>query len=171
MAFHIETDRLAFRELSVADLDFVAAMLSDPEVMRFYPKCYSRQEAEAWICRQADRYSRHGHGLWLTVNKMTGEPIGQVGLVLQRVNGVNEWEVGYLIHRPFWRQGFAAEAAIAVRDYAFNVLNKPRIISLIRPENIPSQGVAKKLGMCPEGRTFYGAFEHIIFSVSKAKPA
>ncbi len=53
--------------------------------------------------------------------------------------GARSAEIGYLIHRPFWRQGIAFEAARAVRDFAFERLALPRIISLIRPENVPSQ--------------------------------
>src|SRR5258708_3893116 len=163
----LQTPRLVFREMSLADLDFVAAMLADPEVMRFYPKCYSRDEAEAWIQRNLDRYARDGHGRWLVLDRATGEPRGQVGLVMQEVEGTLEPEVGYLIHRPFWRQGLAAEAARATRDYAFGVLGKRRVISLIRPENVPSQGVARKIGMRPEPRTVqHGGFEHLVFSVS-----
>ena len=37
----LETSRLILREMSPDDLDFVAAMLADAEVMRYYPKCYS----------------------------------------------------------------------------------------------------------------------------------
>lgn len=161
----LETARLVLREMSMADLDFVAAMLADPEVMRFYPRCYSRQEAEAWVKRQLDRYSRDGHGLWLVLDRALDLPVGQVGLVLQSVDGQEEPEVGYLIHRPFWRQGFATEAATATRDYAFNALGKSRVISLIRPENRPSQGVARKVGMQPEKRIVRAELEHIVFSV------
>ena len=85
-----------------------------------------------------DRYARHGHGLWLVSEKAMGQPVGQVGVVVQNVRGVDEREVGYLIHRPFWRRGFATEAALACRDYALNVLGSDRVISLIRPENVPS---------------------------------
>ena len=164
----LETPRLILREMSLADLDFVAAMLADPEVMRYYPKCYSRQEAEIWIGRQMNRYARHSHGLWLVLDKAGGQPIGQVGLLIQQVRGVEEKEVGYLIHRPFWRRGFATEAARACRDYAFDVLGRQRVIALIRPENIPSQEVARKLGFQPEpGRIQHSGFEHMVFSVSK----
>ena len=99
--------------MSLGDLDFVAAMLSHPEVMRFYLKLYSRQEATSWIERQLDRYERHGHGLWLAEDRATGEPRGQVGLMIQEVDGIEEPEIGYLIHYPFWRQGLATEAALA----------------------------------------------------------
>jgi len=91
----LDTPRLILREMSPDDLDFVATMLADPEVMQFYPKCYSREEAATWIERQMRRYARHGHGLWLALDKMTGQPVGQVGLLIQNVHGVEEKEVAY----------------------------------------------------------------------------
>jgi ribosomal-protein-alanine N-acetyltransferase len=165
------TKRLALREMTLADLDFVAAMLADPEVMRFYPRCYSREEAEAWVRRQVERYARYGHGLWLVVDHRSGEAVGQVGLTIQDVDGVQEPEVGYLIHRPFWRRGLATEAAVATRDYAFNCLDKARVISLIRPENVPSQGVAVKMGMAVEKPTLHAGLVHLVFAVSRPKSA
>ena len=60
---------------------------------------------------------------------------------------MSEKEVAYLIHRPFWRRGYATEAGRAARDYAFEVLGRQRVIALIRPENLPSIGVARKLGL------------------------
>jgi [ribosomal protein S5]-alanine N-acetyltransferase len=160
--------RLAFRELSLDDLDFVAAMLSHPEVMRYYPKLYSHEEVREWIARQLGRYARDGHGLWLVEDRATGEPRGQVGLAMQSVDGAEEPEIGYLIHRPFWRQGLAAEAALATRSWAFDALGLDRVISLIRPENLPSQGVARKLGMTPEKHVQFHGFEHIVFAVRRS---
>jgi len=162
-----ESPRLCFRELSAADLDFVAAMLADPEVMRYYPKRYTREEAAAWIQRQRDRYQRDGHGLWLVFDRNSGEPRGQIGLVMQDVDGRREAEVGYLVHRPFWRQGLATEAARATRDWAFAALGWPRVISLIRPENQPSRGVAEKLGMAVEKRALHAGIEHLVYAVAR----
>ena len=164
----LETPRLILREMSPDDLDFVATMLAHPEVMRYYPKCYSREEAEVWIERQMRRYARHGHGLWLAIEKGTGEPVGQVGLLIQQVHGVEEKEVAYLVHRPFWRRGFATEAGRAARDYAFEVLGRQRVIALTRPENVPSIGVARKLGLQEQpGRIQHSGFEHIVFSIAR----
>jgi len=157
--------RLAFRELTAGDLDFVAALLGHPEVMRHYPKVHTRAEALAWIERQRARYARDGHGLWLVSDRDTGEPRGQVGLVMQEIDGAAEPEIGYLIHRPFWRQGLATEAALATRAWAFETRGLPRVISLIRPENLPSQGVAAKLGMTPGKRALFHGLEHIVFAV------
>jgi [ribosomal protein S5]-alanine N-acetyltransferase len=165
----LDTPRFNLREMSLADLDFVAAMLADPEVMRYYPKCYSREEAQTWIERQLKRYERHGHGLWLVSEKATGQPVGQVGILLQNIQGVEEKEVAYLIHRPYWRRGFAKEAALACRDYAFEAFERQKVYALIRPENVPSQGVAVKLGMTPEPYTIqHSSLEHQVFCISRA---
>jgi RimJ/RimL family protein N-acetyltransferase len=153
--------------MSLADLDFLAEMLADPEVTRFYPNQYTRDEARAWIERQVERYARDGHGLWLVTLRESGEPVGQAGLVMQELDWGHEPEIGYMIHRPFWRRGYATEAALAVREYAFQTRGLSRVISLIRPENLPSQGVARKLGMSAERETMFKGFRHIVFSVSR----
>ena len=150
----------------IEDLDFIAGMLADPEVMRFYPHCYSRQEAEHWVQGVLDGYDRCGHSFFLVTDRQTREPRGQVGLLSPHVDGVEEFEIGYMIHQPFWRQGIATEATIATRDYALAELGKQRLISLIRPINIPSQGVAEKVGMTVEKTTFYKEIEHLVFSLS-----
>lgn len=170
MTFILETQRLALREMSLSDLDFVAEMLGHPDVMRFYPKQLSRQESQEWLERQIKRYADHGHGLWLVLDRATGEPIGQVGLAMQPVDSVLEPEIGYLLHHPYWHQGFATEAAAAVRDYAFATLGKPYVICLIRPINLPSQQVALRIGMRPSRNTTFKNYEHIVFRVDRPVP-
>jgi len=164
----IQTARLMLREMTWDDLDFVATMLADPRVMRHYPKCYSRDEAKAWVQKQLDRYRDDGHGLWLVVSRETGALVGQVGLLRQQVDGVDEPEIGYLIYAPYWQRGYATESTAAVRDFAFTVLGKERVISLIRPVNIPSQRVALRIGLKPEKLTKFRDYEHLVFSVSRA---
>ncbi|MET0553487.1 MAG: GNAT family N-acetyltransferase [Vicinamibacteria bacterium] len=166
----LETARLRLRELAPTDLDFVAEMLAHPEVMRFYPKRYARDEAAEWLDRQRARYRRDGHGLWLVEDRAGLTPIGQIGLVLQTVGGEALPEIGYLVHRPYWRRGYASEAARGVRDHAFAAFRYPRVISLVRPENAPSQGVARTLGMRPTTQTMHGGFVHDVWSVARSAP-
>ena len=160
----LATERLTLREMALDDLDFVAAMLDHPDVMRFYPKRYTRDESRAWIERQVQRYAEHGHGLWLVAERDSQTPVGQVGLMMQEVEGTWEPEIGYLVHRPYWRRGYASEAAAAVREHAFNTLGRPKVISLIRPENLPSQGVARSLGMAAQREVDFKGFRHIVFA-------
>lgn len=163
----LETERLQLRELTPGDLAFVAEMIGDAETMRFYPHRFTPLEARRWLQRQFDRYARDGHGLWLVVEKETGLRVGQVGLAIQDVDKVKEPEIGWLIHRRNWRRGFAAEAGSGVRDFAFGSLGLQRVISLIRPVNEPSQGVAKKVGMVVERETDFHGYRHLVFAVRR----
>jgi RimJ/RimL family protein N-acetyltransferase len=163
----LETPRLLLRELGLRDLDFVAELLAHPEVMHFWPKTYTRDEAEAWIRKHQERYDRDGYGYWLAVDKRSGQPIGQAGLLRQEVDGVTETGIGYIIHRPFWRQGYATEAAAACRDHGFKKLGKERLVVLVRPENVVSMKVASKIGFARERETNYAGFVHAVFTLSR----
>lgn len=167
MSVVIHTQRLLLREMSLSDLDFVSAMMAHPEVMRFYPKPLSREESQVWVERQLKRYEEHGHGLWLALDRTNNAPVGQVGLAIQPVEDGFEPEIGYLLHHPYWHLGYATEAATAVRDYAFHTLDKPYVICLIRPVNLPSQRVAQRIGMRPSKNTVFKGYEHIVFRVDR----
>jgi RimJ/RimL family protein N-acetyltransferase len=166
----LETKRLILREMSLADLDFVAAMLAHPEVMHHWPKCYNREEAAEWIKRQQKRYATDGVGYWLALDKASGQPVGQAGLLVLQVDGVEEIGLGYIMHRPFWGNGFASEAAAASMDYGFKALGRSRFIALIRPENVPSQRVALKLGMKLEKSTHHADYRHLVFVTPRSPP-
>jgi RimJ/RimL family protein N-acetyltransferase len=91
----LETPQLILREMSVADLDFIAELLAHPEVMRFWPKCYDREETANWVKRQQARYAKDGIGYWLVLEKASGRPVGQVGLLVLTVDDREEVGLGY----------------------------------------------------------------------------
>jgi [ribosomal protein S5]-alanine N-acetyltransferase len=161
----LETPRTFMRDILGNDADFLLRMMGDSEVMRFYPKPADAKDVREFIDRMRASYKNDGCGLWLVVDRESGEPLGRVGLLRQHVNGVDEFEIGYMIHRPFWRRGLATEAALAVREYAFAERKLPRVISLIRPENLPSQGVARKLGMEIVDSWEHVGIAHHVFAV------
>ncbi len=163
----IETERLSIRELEESDLDFVAEMLADPEVMRYWPSTCSREEAAEWIARHRRRYVDDGFGYWRMALKESGQPVGQVGLLRQDIEGQVATGLGYMVHRPYWRQGFAFEAATACLRYGLETLGVPRIAVLIRPENGPSLAVARKLGGRFEREIEYAGFCHQVYWIER----
>ncbi len=167
MNFILETSRLVLREMSVSDLDFLADLLGDPEVMRFWPAPYSRQQAREWIERQRDRYARHGCGYWLAIEKASNQPVGQAGVMITAIDGVEEAALGWIMDPAHWRRGFAFESARACMSYIFYPLDRPVAIALIRPENDPSLQLARKLGMTARKTIVYSGLDHIVFMKSR----
>lgn len=144
---------MAFREMSLADLDDMASLLGDPQIMRHYPHPLGRDEAADWIARNQRRYREDGFGLWLLTLTATGEFVGDCGLTVQQVDGVKETEIGYHVRSALQGSGLATEAAEACRDHARSVLGVKRLIAIIHPQNRPSQRVAEHLGMVLERET------------------
>jgi RimJ/RimL family protein N-acetyltransferase len=163
----LETDRLLLRPLTIGDVRDLAAILGDPETMRFYPATKTREETVAWIEWNLRNYEQFGFGLWALVLKATGEFVGDCGLTMQPVE--DDWyvEVGYHVRRDLWRRGLATEAATASRDHAFDVVGVERLIALVRVENEPSAGVARKIGMKPWTRIERSGFDHVVWSMTR----
>ncbi len=165
----IQTQRLSLREFELEDTDALAAILSDPETMRYYPMSFDRAAVVDWILRNRTRYANDGYGLWAMILKATGDLIGDCGLVRQSVDGLNEIEIGYHVRRDLWGQGYASEAAQACRDYGFANLKVERLISLIRPENLASCRVAEKNGMTIWKETTRADLLHYVYAIERDK--
>ena len=121
-------------------------MLADPDVMEFYPRPKSRDEAQAWIDWNKSNYVEHGYGLWIIETK-AGEFAGDCGLTWQAVNGRPELEVGYHVRAEMQGRGYATEAAAACRDFARNILEAAHLVAIIHPDNTASRRVAEKIGL------------------------
>lgn len=141
-----ETTRLRFREMTLADLDLMAGLLGDPEVMQFYPVPKSREQAAEWISWNQANYAEHGYGLWI-IETREGEFVGDCGLTWQPVNGVRKLEVGYHVGTAWQGTGLATEAAAACRDYARGHTDADELVAIIHPANRSSERVAEKIGM------------------------
>ena len=115
----IETERLILREMMESDFNALYKILSDSDIMQHYPYTFDENRVKNWIERNIERYRIFGFGLWAICLKDTSEMIGDCGLTMQIINGQIKPEIGYHIRADKQRNGFAKEAAIAVRDWAF----------------------------------------------------
>lgn len=166
----LTTPRLDLREMNLEDLDFLASLLADPEVMRYFPKPLSREESEAWIHRQLDRYEQDGCGYWLVIEKSSQQPVGQIGVLMTEIDGQKEPALGYIVDSAFWRRRVASEATAACIEWVFAQTDHPRVITLVRPENKASLAVAGKIGMVEQGQTMFAGYEHKVFSIDRPSP-
>ena len=164
----LQTLRLQLRDFTPQDADALALVLSDPETMRYYPAPIDHAGVEQWIERNRQRYQDDdGVGLWAMELNKTKELIGDCGIILQQVEGERLYEIGYHLRRDFWGQGLATEAAIACRDWGFALLKTGRLISLIRPENLPSRRVAERTGMTVWKEVNWRGLRHMVYSIER----
>lgn len=163
----LETERLLLREITHDDCDELLQIWGDAEAMRLFPKVLNRQEMIEWIDRNLKRYENYGLGVWAVILKDGQQFVGDCGLVIQEVDGIAELEVGYHFNPKFWGQGFATEAARGCMEYAFNRLNRSRVISMIRPENISSRRVAERNGLKIEKEVFWRGYQHYVYSIER----
>ena len=134
----IETNRLILREYTLDDFDNLYEIVSDPETMRHYPKPFDEERTRGWIEWNLENYKNYGFGLWAVTVKETGEFIGDCGISIQNIDGELLPEIGYHIHKKYWRRGFGSEAARAVRDWAFENTDYNCIYSYMKYTNVGS---------------------------------
>jgi len=169
-ALVLRTVRLTLHELQLSDLDYIAALLGDPQVMEFWGRVYTREQSLEWIQRQQARYARDGYAYWLVRERSSGRAVGQAGALRQRVGDRDEAGLAYILDKEHWGKGFATEAAAASLDYIRDVVKRPRAVCLVRPENVRSVSVAEKLAMSETARIQYYGFEHIVFAKAFTQP-
>lgn len=154
----LETKHLILRPMLQSDFESLYLIFTDPKVMAsFNEDPFTREQMLRWLQRNLDHQKEFGYGLYSVILKETSELIGDCGLEQMEVNGLQVAELGYDFRSEFWNQGYATEAATAVREHAFDVLKLPMLISLIRVGNLASKRVAEKMGMTlDEEFTRYG---------------
>ena len=142
----IETERLILREMTDEDFHALYKVLADSDTMQHYPYKFDENRVRNWIARNTERYRIFGFGLWAVCLKETGEVIGDCGLTMQLIDGQIKPEIGYHIRSDKQRNGFAKEAAIAVRDWTFNNTPFNVIYSYMKHTNEPSAKTAVSYG-------------------------
>lgn len=140
----IETERLILRPPQIEDFDGWTALLADAESARFIGGAVSRPEAWRNMMVVAGSWAIHGFGMFSVIEKAGNRWIGRIGP--WQPEGWPGTEVGWGLLRDAWGKGYAAEAAAASMDYAFDVLDWERVIHTIVPANEPSRKLAQRLG-------------------------
>jgi RimJ/RimL family protein N-acetyltransferase len=140
----IESERLIFREGREADLDALAAFYSDEDLSKFVGGPLNRDDTWRLMALVLGHWFLRGFGIWALEEKATGDFIGWCGLWCPE--GFPEREVSWTLMPEMRGRGYATEAAIRARTYAYETLGWKTAISLIGCDNSRSIRVAERLG-------------------------
>ncbi|MCC2668529.1 MAG: GCN5-like N-acetyltransferase [Armatimonadetes bacterium] len=157
----IHTERLHLREWREQDWEALFEFRSDPRVLRYLQRTepYSQEEAyelvraKVWVQHSRPRYAYD----FAVVLSSLEHVIGEIGLVAGEQPG--EAYLGFIVHRDYWGNGYATEAARALVAFGFEKLKLRRVIAGCDPANNASENVLLKLGMRPLGpqKNFLGS--------------
>src|SRR5262245_46264765 len=161
------TERLKLRAVRESDLDSYTEMMADGDVARYLGDGKPLARPDAWrqMALVLGHWQLRGFGLWAVEEKATGEFVGRVGCWMPE--GWPGFEVGWALRRAFWGKGYATEAARESLAFAFAELGRPRVCSLIRPENAPSIRVAERLGERLDGRVELMGKESLVYVITR----
>jgi RimJ/RimL family protein N-acetyltransferase len=140
----LETRRLILRLPIQADFDGWAEFQGDEEAMRHLGGALPRSTAWRAFAAAAGMWPLLGFGPFSVIEKATGLWVGRVGPWAP--DGWPAKEVGWMLRRSAWGQGYAAEAARSAIDWAFAALAWSEVAHFIHPSNLSSQRLAARLG-------------------------
>jgi RimJ/RimL family protein N-acetyltransferase len=140
----IETERLVLRVPRADELDGWAAFMADEVASTYLGGAVPRPVAWRGLATMAGSWALQGFGMFSVIEKATARWVGRLGPL--RPEGWPGTEVAWGIVRDCWGRGYATEGAAAAMDFAFDRLGWERVIHTIHPDNVASQGVARRLG-------------------------
>ena len=165
----LTSERLRLRPVTGRDFSAIAAMDSDPNVMRYLclkslVPSYEQALEEAHSILELRAPS--GGGTWAITCRTTQTFFGWVWVVF--LGDVPYIDFGYRLAPRFWGRGYATEAGRQVAHHAFFDLGIPDLTALIHPLNLASARVAEKVGLSLVGTvdTFGAALDR--YTVSRS---
>jgi RimJ/RimL family protein N-acetyltransferase len=139
----LETERLVLRPMRGDDLPAYAALMASPRAAYMGGP---HDELGAWrmFCQDIALWAIYGHGGLMIDLKSDSTTIGQVGINHGPL--FPEKELGWFLYDGFEGQGYATEAAAAIKHWAFQTLRLDTLVSYVDKNNLASAAVAKRLG-------------------------
>ncbi|GAB4579405.1 MAG: GNAT family N-acetyltransferase [Anaerolineales bacterium] len=148
----LQTERLVIRHLTDSDVKALFDIRSNSEVMRYWssPPITELEQAQNIITRSQEG-DEAGEFLQLGIERrMDGVLIGTCTLFSFHLPS-RRAEIGYVLGRPYWGQGYMHEALQRLVQYAFENLDLNRLEADIDPRNAASAKTLQRLGFRKEG--------------------
>lgn len=159
MTSTLTSERLVLRPWRDDDLDALAQLCADPEVMAHFPATLDRAGSAELLGKLMAHQAEHGFTFWALQRREDGAFVGFTGLARVGFDApfVPAVEIGWRLARPYWGQGYALEAAWRALQFAFAELQLDEVVAFTVPANQRSWGVMQRLGM---RRDAAADFEH-----------
>ncbi len=139
----LQTERMILRVQTIDDwLEYASLMMSDRSVFMGGP--FSRDAAWGLFCHDVAQWTLMGHGALMMEDRQSGLCLGQVGINSGPL--FPEHELGWLVYEHAEGKGYANEAALALKHWAFHEKKLETLVSYIDPLNIRSRTLAERLG-------------------------
>lgn len=166
----IETDRLQLRQYTLDDLNHLASILSNPEVMRYSPRGAIPKEKVRQVTQEIleffiTHWEKYGFGVWAVIYKQTNQLIGHCGLNF--LPNSPEVEVLYRLDQLYWHQGIATEATKASLRYGFEEVKLNSIVAITAPEHLASRRVMEKAGLKYEKDAHFYNLDVVYYALAR----
>jgi len=147
----LETERLLLRPPEASDIAAMVALANDYDVAKnlaTMPHPYTEDDARSHLARAIDGRAKGSDFGFAITRRADSAFMGMTGVHL-RDNGF--FEIGYWLGKPYWRQGYATEAARKLAGFAFHALKATKVTAGYFHDNPASAHVLEKVGFRPDG--------------------
>ena len=142
-----ETNRLTLRPIDLGDTEDMFAYSSNIENTYYiYPAHLTLEDTKFSI---ANYFMSEPLGKYGVELKEEGKLIGTIDLRIKPAQ--LSAEIGYVLSHDYQGKGYATEAARAILDFAFTVLELEKVSATCNSENVASEALMIRLGMKKEG--------------------
>lgn len=147
---YLHTNRLNLRPCQMSDLSAIHQLWTESAVRRylFNDRPIALEEARSFLESSTASFANQGYGIWLFFEHHNDRIAGFTGLLHASQESPS---LIFGTQPQLWGRGYAREAAAAVLDYAFNVLELKTIVADVDEPNRASIRVLEALGMTQTG--------------------
>lgn len=154
--YFLGTKRIGFSHWTSEDFELAMKLWGDPEVAHFICSkgVFTEEEIKNRIKLEIENYEKYGVQYFPIFELDSGDLIGCCGLRPYKEQK-DIFEIGFHLRKQYWKRGLAFEAATAIINYSFSVLNVKELKAGHHPMNTASKKLLQRLGFQYEADNYY----------------
>ena len=166
----LQTERLFINSPALEDIDDWHALHSDPDVMQYIDGARQRRTIRQWLKQDIAHQNKYGFSMGSVFRKESHQFIGRAGIFYRNYeDNQPDIEIGYVLHKTYWGQGYATELVQNIIKWGFVNLNFTKLMAITHPENRASQCVLEKSGMKFSRRVQYQGSDCDFYEITEEK--